>query len=201
MIKTYKLIIISQISLFIFILSFCFENKQTQDQWNKWKEYRNQKFKQVKGLPIPKDKIKDYKELDFFDYNKELIFENSFTTLKTPVEEELSRTKGGRIKIKKVGTFVFELDNIKCRLDGYDYGNNTILIPFSDKTNGNSTYSEGRLLEVTADADGKYTLDFNYAYNPLCAYNKEYNCLIVPPQNRLNVSVSAGEKKFVYETD
>jgi uncharacterized protein (DUF1684 family) len=37
-------------------------------------------------------------------------------------------------------------------------------------------------------------LDFNYAYNPSCAYNDEWVCPLSPPENRLLFAVDAGEK-------
>ena len=41
---------------------------------------------------------------------------------------------------------------------------------------------------------GKVLVDFNYAYNPYCAYNDLYSCPLTPWENRLKVSINAGEK-------
>ena len=35
-------------------------------------------------------------------------------------------------------------------------------------------------------------LDFNRAYNPLCAYSAGYSCPVPPAENRLSVAVPAG---------
>ncbi|MFP5333112.1 MAG: DUF1684 domain-containing protein, partial [Acidimicrobiia bacterium] len=40
------------------------------------------------------------------------------------------------------------------------------------------------------------TLDFNYAYNPTCAYNEAYSCPLPPPENWLRIPIGAGEKDF-----
>ncbi|MCS6834243.1 MAG: DUF1684 domain-containing protein, partial [Flammeovirgaceae bacterium] len=40
-------------------------------------------------------------------------------------------------------------------------------------------------------------LDFNYAYNPYCAYNTMFDCPIPPAENHLPVKVLAGEKVYV----
>ena len=40
------------------------------------------------------------------------------------------------------------------------------------------------------------TLDFNYAYNPSCAYNSRWACPLAPPENRLEEPIRAGELKF-----
>jgi uncharacterized protein (DUF1684 family) len=37
-------------------------------------------------------------------------------------------------------------------------------------------------------------LDFNYAYNPSCAYDPRWSCPLAPPENRLAVPVPAGER-------
>ena len=39
-------------------------------------------------------------------------------------------------------------------------------------------------------------VDFNYAYNPYCAYNEQWVCPITPPENRLDVPIRAGEMNF-----
>jgi len=44
--------------------------------------------------------------------------------------------------------------------------------------------------------DGRTLVDFNYAYNPYCAYNPQWSCPIPPPENRLAVPIEAGEKAF-----
>ena len=40
---------------------------------------------------------------------------------------------------------------------------------------------------------GRLVLDFNYAYNPSCAYDPRWSCPLAPPENRLDVAVEAGE--------
>ncbi len=69
-------------------------------------------------------------------------------------------------------------------------------ILFTDRTSGNETYGAGRYLDLAAPADGLYTIDFNRAYNPLCAYTSVYNCPIPPKENALPAKVLAGEKVY-----
>src|SRR3954469_3683402 len=45
-------------------------------------------------------------------------------------------------------------------------------------------------------AGGRVLLDFNYAYNPSCAYDPRWVCPLAPPENRLPVAIRAGERKF-----
>ena len=73
-----------------------------------------------------------------------------------------------------------------------------LFLPFWDETNGESTYGGGRYLDMyrsRLDA-GDYTLDFNLAYNPWCAYREGYSCPVPPTNNRLFFAVDAGEAAF-----
>ena len=69
-----------------------------------------------------------------------------------------------------------------------------LFVPFADLTSGDSTYSAGRYLDIDTTTTGYYTIDFNQAYNPYCAYNESYECPYPPPPNRLNAAVLAGEQ-------
>ena len=41
-----------------------------------------------------------------------------------------------------------------------------------------------------------YTLDFNLAYNPYCAYSSAYGCAIPRKEDWLDLAITAGEKKW-----
>jgi uncharacterized protein (DUF1684 family) len=71
---------------------------------------------------------------------------------------------------------------------------NELFVPFADATSGKETYPAGRYLELFPTATGIYTIDFNAAYNPYCAYNDSYDCPYPPASNRLEVEIRAGEK-------
>jgi uncharacterized protein len=79
---------------------------------------------------------------------------------------------------------------------GYGGG---LFLPFGDATNGSTTYGGGRyLLDTIKGADlgavhGDLLLDFNYAYNPSCAYSPQWVCPLAPQENRLPLPVAAGE--------
>lgn len=75
-------------------------------------------------------------------------------------------------------------------------------LPIHDATNGRETYDGGRYLYDTikgADLgvnESEIVLDFNYAYNPSCAYDSRWVCPLVPAENRLPFPVAAGEMDF-----
>ena len=84
-------------------------------------------------------------------------------------------------------------------LEGYGGG---LFLPFRDALAGAETYGGGRYLldtvkgaDLGAGGDGaRLVLDFNYAYNPSCAYDPRWSCPLAPLENRIDVAVEAGER-------
>ena len=101
----------------------------------------------------------------------------------------------------RAGTFRFELDGQALTLTAYDLGGGELFVPFLDATSGRETYGAGRYLDVEPELDGTFTLDFNLAYHPYCAYSPVYSCPLTPAENRLAVRVEAGERLPVLDAD
>jgi len=66
----------------------------------------------------------------------------------------------------------------------------------ADRTSGKETYGSARFLYAEMPKDGKIVIDFNKAYNPPCAFTPYATCPLAPPENRLTLAVTAGEKKY-----
>jgi uncharacterized protein (DUF1684 family) len=95
------------------------------------------------------------------------------------------------------GTLVFKLDGKKCRLTPTGDAGESMFLVFGDKTNGMETYPGGRFLVIEApDADGVVWVDFNRAYNPPCVFSAFATCPLPTAENRLDLPVKAGEKKW-----
>ena len=114
----------------------------------------------------------------------------------TPKVIETTTTAGDPSRITSSGAVGFRINGRYHRLDVWALGDSgryqTI---FSDETSGLETYGAGRFIVVEKSAeDGDYVIDFNKAYNPPCAYTEFATCPIPPPQNRLPIRVTAGEK-------
>ena len=77
-----------------------------------------------------------------------------------------------------------------------------LFIPFRDATNGIETYDAGRyLVDAAKSADlggdpisGTLIVDFNFAFQPSCAFDPRWACPLAPPDNRLDMPIRAGER-------
>ena len=95
------------------------------------------------------------------------------------------------------GVVVFERDGKEYRIEALDEGGDELFLIFADRTSGHGSYSAGRYLYVPRpDADGRITVDFNHAYNPPCAFTAFATCPLPPPENRLDLAITAGEKAY-----
>lgn len=69
---------------------------------------------------------------------------------------------------------------------------------FSDETSGEETYGF-RFLHAALDSATKtVVMDFNFAYNPDCAFSGYTTCPLPPQENRLPVRITAGELVAVH---
>ena len=79
-----------------------------------------------------------------------------------------------------------------------------LFVPIKDALAGTQggTYGGGRyLLDTIKGADlgrgsapGSIVLDFNFAYNPSCAYDPEWACPLAQRGNTVDVAIPAGER-------
>lgn len=111
---------------------------------------------------------------------------------------EVPTSQGTIRRMQRVGVLQFTLMGQEMTLGAFvDEGTQQIselFVPFADQTTGKDTYPAGRYLNLHPTATNIYTIDFNTAYNPYCAYSKSYECPYPPPSNRLKVAIDAGEK-------
>jgi uncharacterized protein (DUF1684 family) len=70
-----------------------------------------------------------------------------------------------------------------------------VMLAFADLTNGFFTCGGGRCVDLKRSEWMKeMVIDFNFAYNPYCAYVHRYSCVIPPLENRLYFEVNARAK-------
>ncbi len=96
------------------------------------------------------------------------------------------------------GVVEFERDGRSFRLEALGEPGSELFFVLADRTSGHGSYPAGRFLEAAwPGPDGKVVLDFNRAYNPPCAFTLFATCPLPPPENRLDLLVTAGEKNYV----
>lgn len=120
-----------------------------------------------------------------------------------PLERDAARLSIGSTTDRaraatRAGWFSFVVDGaagrvMALRLDEPGVAADAMEVYFTDATSGRDSYRM-RYVGVAPEADGRYVLDFNRAYNPACAYSPHYNCPIPPPENHLAMAIRAGER-------
>jgi uncharacterized protein (DUF1684 family) len=100
------------------------------------------------------------------------------------------------------GKAVFQRDGHTFELMPYqEEPGGELFFVIADRTSGKETYGAARFFYAALpkgglSQPGKVELDFNKAYNPPCAFTPFATCPLAPPENRLDVAVTAGEKKY-----
>ncbi|NOY05203.1 MAG: DUF1684 domain-containing protein [Chlorobi bacterium] len=148
-------------------------------------------------LPGDKDR---FEGLAYYPVTRDYAFATVIRRYENPREFMMNTSKGIPRRMLTIGYVEFDFAGKKNRLEVYapvDTANGEpyFFIPFTDATTGDETYGGGRYLDFSADTDS-IMLDFNYAYNPYCAYNPGYDCPIPPAENHLDIAVRAGEKNY-----
>jgi len=163
-----------------------------------WRIEKNESFMDPAKSPLPESLQTGFEGLDY--YFPVATFRYSLTMEEATGAEtvELTKRKGETVTYKVRGLLRFNHGGQDCELtvfgsagDGQDY----LFLPFFDQTNGDTSYPGGRYVDLELAADGTVELDFNKAYNPLCAYgDPRWNCTLPPATNTLDLRVEAGEK-------
>jgi uncharacterized protein len=139
---------------------------------------------------------KAFSGLNFFPYKPEyriIAKHTGYAPYKTVTQEDII---GEAHDVNMIGNVAFEWEGKQYRLDGEDGGDGGLFIAFKDKTNADTTYAGGRYIQTEKPQNGQVVLDFNKAYNMPCSYTLYATCTLSTPENRLPISIEAGEKKY-----
>lgn len=161
-------------------------------------EFRRQKddfFRHDQHSPLTPEQQDRFGGLDYFEPNPDLDLQVEVDELDEKDSLQMETTTGGVQTYQRFGIFPLEVDRETTRLTIF-HNQNGFFLPFVDSQAGELTYPAGRYLEPEQLPDGRFHVDFNYAYNPYCAYNDAWTCPITPTENRVGVPIRAGEKVF-----
>lgn len=184
-----------------------FDTNETAARIIQQRREKDGTFKNGQDSPIRAEDKAAFESLDYFPIDLQYRFRVPLQKYDKTETFKIITSSGKQRDTEKYGYFEFVLDGTKQRLQVYKILDiqsrypGYLFVPFTDGTTHHESYSGGRYLEFHENDTGLYDLDFNFAYNPSCAYGKEgYNCPIPPAENKLDVAIRAGEKKYALAT-
>ncbi|MDY8134144.1 DUF1684 domain-containing protein [Aquimarina sp. 2201CG5-10] len=192
-----------------FLFIFFFGNIIAQDSTAikrvlSFQEELNKKFATEETSPLTPKDLESFDRLEFFDIDTTLSITAKF--IRTPFETPfiMQTTTNREPLYVKYGEAHFMVENKEWVLNIYqNQGLKTqpeyedyLFLPFTDLSNGKTTYAGGRFLDLRIPEDEIIIIDFNTAYNPYCAYNERYSCPIPPIENHLELELPVGVKAY-----
>ncbi len=172
--------------------------------WDRFRSRRDQLFKRHPQTPLSASQVESFTGLDYFPYDPSWRLIGQLDRSMRGETQSLELGEDGTFHYRQIGKLRIETPDGEAGLPLYwieSYAGG-LFLPFLDGTSGETTYGGGRYLldtckgaDLGADGDG-VVLDFNFAYNPSCAYHSRWLCPLAPPESRLPFSLNAGEKVF-----
>lgn len=145
---------------------------------------------------------RDFAGIDYFPIDPAWRVEAEWVPFVPEHELEIGTAIGTIDRVKVPGKAVFHRDGRTFELLPYqEEPGGELFFVIADNTSGKETYGAARFLYAALPAagvakPGRVVLDFNRAYNPPCAFTPFATCPLAPPENRLDIAVTAGEKKY-----
>ena len=175
----------------------------------RFREFRDELFAKHLQSALDQEQKQKFQRLRYFPYNPAMCVAADIERNVEPQVLSVAMNAEETMTMTAVGRLHFALEGVKVALTLYwlnIYGGG-LFLPFRDTTSPAESYGGGRYLFDTikgsdflpvpdASINERILLDFNYAYNPSCAYNDRWVCPLAPIENRLKVPVRAGEMKF-----
>lgn len=162
------------------------------------------KFTNEEKSPLVKDSIPTFLGLDYFEIVPEYIVPAKFKRIENGRIFEMKTTTDRLPEYQDYAELIFKLGDSTYTLHAYqnvafsikpDY-DSSLFIPFNDYTNGIESYGGGRYIDIKIPKGNRIILDFNRSYNPYCVYNDRYSCPVPPDENKLELRIEAGVKKY-----
>ncbi|HXF22224.1 MAG TPA: DUF1684 domain-containing protein [Streptosporangiaceae bacterium] len=163
-----------------------------------WRRTRDDLLRTHPDSPIPGPERASYPGAPVAAYDPRLRFDVAVDTGVPPEQLKMATGTDGIVRFDRIGTAhlpgLGDLD--VWWLASYGGG---VFVPVKDASAGTASYGGGRYLFDTAKGadlggdDGRLVLDFNFAYNPSCAYDPAWACPLAPAGNTLARPLLAGE--------
>ena len=154
-------------------------------------------FRSDQSSPLTPEQRAEFRGLRYYPERPDLVFTMSLEPFDHAETIEMQTSTGHTAWYTRAARIRFEVSGEPAELTVYrDPTMGLLFLPFQDGNAGGDTYGAGRYLEPQLLEDGRLLVDFNYAYNPYCAYNERWTCPIPPAENRLTVAIEAGEMSW-----
>ncbi len=145
----------------------------------------------------------EFHPLNYFDVDFSFVFKSKLNEYETKDTIVIFGTKGEERQAVRFGYFPIKYNAKEFNLNLYESSSSEgdqkyYSIWFTDRTTNDESYGVGRYInfEKKDDPDHFYLIDFNFAYNPYCAYSPDYSCAIPTIKDYIDIAITAGEKKF-----
>jgi uncharacterized protein (DUF1684 family) len=129
----------------------------------------------------------------WFDVNEKFRLPACYTAYPHPEATFFPDITGEKTESTVDGFLEFEYKHNSYQLDVTKEEENELFVRFKDPTSDTLTYPAGRYMVVNLEKDNAAFVDFNYSYNPPCAFTDFATCVFAPEQNYLDFKVTAGE--------
>lgn len=193
---------------FFLILFLCVQSVSAQQSVvkdiKKFQKKLNEDFMNSAKSPLTEADLANFNELSFFPIDTTYVvkakierikdakpFKMQTTTDRLPIYV-LFAIASFELKGKNYSLEIYQNENLMNSAIDKDY----LFLPFTDMSNGKTSYEGGRYIDLEVPKGDELIIDFNQAYNPYCAYNPKFSCPIPPKQNHLNTFIEAGVKKY-----
>jgi uncharacterized protein (DUF1684 family) len=134
--------------------------------------------------------------IDYFDIDPGFRLQAKFTAHPPGSKLEITNVLGMVEAMDNPGTVTFSKDGKPYTLEAVDEGDHQLFLMYADRTSGHQSYPAARFLYAEyPDAQGNTVVDFNKGYSPPCAFTDYATCPLPPASNRLDLAITAGEKK------
>jgi uncharacterized protein (DUF1684 family) len=160
-----------------------------------FRKMKDEFFAQDGQSPLTPGQKKGFKGLQYFPTNLDLRLEVTVEEFPNKQQIKMQTTTGEIQEYERYGKFKFSVDEKPVELTIY-HSEDGFFLPFVDSLASKETYPAGRYLEPQPIGNNRFKIDFNFAYNPYCAYNDYWSCPLTPFENHIKVPIRAGEKLF-----
>jgi len=182
---------------------------------DRFRTQKNALFKMHPQSPLGAENRATFNGLKYFPYDPSLRVEATLEPLTEGTLIETPSSGPSVMRFPRAARVSFSIAGELASLYMYwiDVYGGGLFLPFRDATNSDESYGAGRYLFDTVkgsdfermdDGDtaamgyggGRILIDFNYSYNPSCAYDVRWVCPLAPRENVLAMPIRAGERNY-----